>query len=53
MEKGYHNGQELTMAKLGMSLEELSNQPLEIPKEMITESGNTGKELHAASQARE
>ncbi len=30
MEKEYHKGQELTMAGLGLSLEELSNQPLEL-----------------------
>ena len=30
MEKGYHKGQELTMSELGLSLEELSGQPLEL-----------------------
>jgi hypothetical protein len=30
MEKGYHKGQELTMSDLGLRLEELSNQPLEL-----------------------
>jgi len=30
MEKEYHKGQELTMAKLGLSLEELNGQPLEL-----------------------
>ena len=30
MEKGYHKGQELTMAELGLSLEELAGQPLEL-----------------------
>ena len=30
MEKGYHKGQELTMANLGLSLEELNGQPLEL-----------------------
>ena len=30
MEKGYHKGQELTTSDLGLSLEELSNQPLEL-----------------------
>ncbi len=30
MEKGYHKGQELTMSKLGLSLEELAGQPLEL-----------------------
>ena len=29
MEKGYHKGQELTMSGLGLSLEELREQPLE------------------------
>jgi hypothetical protein len=30
MEKGYHKGQELTMSELGLSLEELTWQPLEL-----------------------
>jgi len=30
MEKGYHRGQELTMSELGLSLEELAGQPLEL-----------------------
>ena len=30
MEKGYHKGQELTMSELGLSLEELVGQPLEV-----------------------
>ena len=30
MEKGYHKGQELTMSELGLSLEELTGQPLEL-----------------------
>jgi len=30
MEKGYHKGQELTMSRLGLSLEELAGQPLEL-----------------------
>jgi len=30
MEKEYHKGQELTMANLGLSLEELNGQPLEL-----------------------
>jgi transposase-like protein len=30
VEKGYHKGQELTMSELGLSLEELSSQPLEL-----------------------
>ena len=30
MEKGYHKGQELTMSELGLSLEEMSGQPLEL-----------------------
>ena len=30
MEKEYHKGQELTMANLGLSLEELNDQPLEL-----------------------
>ena len=30
MEKGYHRGQELTMSELGLSLEELAGQPLEM-----------------------
>jgi putative transposase len=30
MEKGYHKGQELTMSELGLSLEELAGQPLEV-----------------------
>ena len=30
MKKGYHKGQELTMSELGLSLEELSGQPLEL-----------------------
>jgi len=30
MEKGYHKRQELTTIKLGLSLEELSGQPLEL-----------------------
>ena len=30
MEKGYHKGQELTMSDLGLSLEELAGQPLEL-----------------------
>jgi transposase-like protein len=30
MEKGYHKGQELTMSELGLSLEELAGQPLEL-----------------------
>lgn len=30
MEKGYHKGRGLTMAKLGLSLEELNGQPLEL-----------------------
>jgi len=30
MEKGYHKGQDLTMSKLGLSLEELAGQPLEL-----------------------
>jgi len=30
MEKGYHKGQELTMSGLGLSLEELAGQPLEL-----------------------
>jgi len=30
MEKGYHKGPGLTMAKLGLSLEELNGQPLEL-----------------------
>ena len=30
MEKGYHKGRELTMSELGLSLEELSGQPLEL-----------------------
>jgi len=30
MEKGYHKGQELTMANLGLSLEELNGQPMEL-----------------------
>ena len=30
MEKGYHKGQELTMANLGLSLEKLNGQPLEL-----------------------
>ena len=30
MEKGYHKGQDLTMPELGLSLEELAGQPLEL-----------------------
>ena len=30
MEEGYHKGRELTMLELGLSLEELSGQPLEL-----------------------
>jgi len=30
MEKGYHRGQELTMSEMGLSLEELAGQPLEL-----------------------
>jgi len=30
MEKEYHKGQELTMANLGLSLEKLNGQPLEL-----------------------
>ena len=30
MEKGYHKVQELTMSELGLSLEELAGQPLEL-----------------------
>ncbi|MFC1893921.1 IS256 family transposase, partial [Chloroflexota bacterium] len=30
MKKGYHKGQELTMSELGLSLEELASQPLEL-----------------------
>ena len=30
MEKGYHKGQDLTMSELGLSLEELAGQPLEL-----------------------
>jgi len=30
MKKGYHKGQELTMSELGLSLEELAGQPLEM-----------------------
>ncbi|MFC1916768.1 hypothetical protein ACFLX1_01365 [Chloroflexota bacterium] len=30
VEKGYHKGQELTMSELGLSLEELAVQPLEL-----------------------
>ncbi|MFC1916813.1 hypothetical protein ACFLX1_01600 [Chloroflexota bacterium] len=30
VEKGYHKGQELTMSELGLSLEELDGQPLEL-----------------------
>ena len=30
MEKGYHKGQELTMTELGLSMEELAGQPLEL-----------------------
>jgi hypothetical protein len=30
MEKGYHKGQELTISELGLSLEELTGQPLEL-----------------------
>ena len=30
MEKGYHKGQELSMSELGLSLEELAGQPLEL-----------------------
>jgi transposase-like protein len=30
MEKGYHKGQELTMPELGLSLEDLAGQPLEL-----------------------
>jgi len=30
MEKGYHKGQDLTMSELGLSLEELAGQPLEV-----------------------
>ena len=30
MEKEYHKGQGLTMANLGLSLEELEGQPLEL-----------------------
>jgi len=30
MDKGYHKGQELTMSELGLSLEELAGQPLEL-----------------------
>ena len=30
MEKGYHKGQELTMSELGLLLEELAGQPLEL-----------------------
>ena len=30
MEKGYHKEQELTMSELGLSLEELAGQPLEL-----------------------
>ncbi len=30
MKKGYHKGQELTMSELGLSLEELRGQPLEL-----------------------
>jgi len=30
MEKGYHEGQDLTMSDLGLSLEELQGQPLEL-----------------------
>ncbi len=30
MEKGYHKGQELTMSELGLSLEELRGQALEL-----------------------
>ena len=30
MEKGYHKGQELTMSESGLSLEELSGQPVEL-----------------------
>ena len=30
MKKGYHKVQELTMSELGLSLEELAGQPLEL-----------------------
>ena len=30
MQKGYHKGPELTMSELGLSLEELAGQPLEL-----------------------
>jgi hypothetical protein len=30
MEKGYHKGQQLAMSELGLSLEELAGQPLEL-----------------------
>ena len=30
MKEGYHKGQELTMSELGLSLEELAGQPLEL-----------------------
>jgi putative transposase len=30
MEKGYHKGQDLTMSEVGLSLEELAGQPLEL-----------------------
>jgi hypothetical protein len=30
MEKGYYKRQELTMSELGLSLEELAGQPLEL-----------------------
>jgi hypothetical protein len=30
MEKGYHKEQGLTMSELGLSLEELAGQPLEL-----------------------
>jgi len=30
MKKGYHKGQDLTMSELGLSLEELAGQPLEV-----------------------
>ena len=39
MEKGYHKGQELTMSELGLSLEELAGQPLELQNKSSTNSG--------------
>ena len=30
MKKGYHKGRELSMSELGLSLEELAGQPLEL-----------------------